>query len=82
MFAILLTLVLAEPPKFTVVPGFIVTAGKVQRVAPLKFVTHSHLCPRCGHEFWHDDSSFGKSADHRCPSCSYGPVWNVNRRVR
>jgi predicted RNA-binding Zn-ribbon protein involved in translation (DUF1610 family) len=111
MFAILLTLAIAaEPPKFTVVPGFVVTAapvkvkitaGKVtQEVAVPAIVevtipvnpkskritsshpNHSHLCPRCGLEWWHGDNAFGHVESHRCPDCGFGPVWKVNQRLR
>jgi len=38
---------------------------------------HSHTCPN-GHTWSHSDHSFGNRADHMCPVCGAGPVWNQN----
>lgn len=35
---------------------------------------HSHVCGRCGTEFWH------YSGSHRCPKCGSGPWTRINRR--
>ena len=42
--------------------------------------THSHKCPFCKTEWWHDDGSFGNAAAHRCPNCGAGPVWPQHQR--
>lgn len=56
-------------------------AAKVQTIKVTRRAgDHSHLCPRCRHEFWHGSASFGNARDHHCPACGYGPVWQVYRR--
>lgn len=86
MLAILLSFLLVSPPNggFTVTQGFSVTRAELPKPQSSRKVvaTHNHRCPRCGNVWAHGDDSFGKVQDHICPSCGFGPVWNVYQRFR
>lgn len=71
-------------PMFNVDPPAIVRKVEKPKAVVVKrpaAATHSHVCGRCGTEFWHGDDSFGKAADHACPKCGYGPNWTIYRRA-
>lgn len=78
MFALLLSLAVSEPPRFTVTPGFLVTAAKVTPAPPpkakpapvrLPLGYHEHVCPWDGTRWGHGSASHGVADDHRCPNC-------------
>lgn len=41
---------------------------------------HSHICGRCGYEFWHGASGGEGYPSHRCPKCNSGPWTTIQRR--
>ncbi|TXI84793.1 MAG: hypothetical protein E6Q40_08845 [Cupriavidus sp.] len=62
----------AEQPKAVEQPA----SKPVQATSKL----HSHLCPKCGHEWWHGDEHFGRAASHACPKCGT-MQWVVHRKA-
>jgi predicted RNA-binding Zn-ribbon protein involved in translation (DUF1610 family) len=51
---------------------------KPAATSPHSAELHSHLCPKCGHEWWHGDEHFGSAPSHSCPKCGT-MQWTVNR---
>lgn len=90
MLTYLLSFLLAASPADDAAVALALAKAKREReVVPVvkvvrqqKAATHSHRCPRCGNIWAHADDSFGKASDHLCPSCGYGPVWQVYQRFR